>query len=136
MKCKVCATMLGLFLAAQSMVAPGAQPQAGAKSKANGDGTEIRVRNGSSVDFEKVVVGSKAYGNIKAGATTDYQTWDVAYRYAFVSLVAGSEPKWIQPIDFVGEPTLGSGYFTYVLSIEQGQLNIRAERDNKGQRPK
>jgi hypothetical protein len=125
--------MLGLFLAAHSIAAQGAPPQAGTKAKANGDGTRIRVRNSSGVDFENVVVGSKHYGDIKAGATTDYQTWEVAYRYAFVSLIAGSEPKGIQPIDFVREQRLGHGYFTYVLSSEEGRLDIRAERESKGQ---
>jgi len=91
--------------------------------------TQIRVQNGSDVDFKDVKVGHKKYGDIKAGATTDYQAWESAYGYTFVSLLAGSRSMVIRPIDYVGEPHLGHGYFTYVLTIEKDRLEIRAEKD-------
>jgi hypothetical protein len=91
-------------------------------------GTQIRVRNGSAVDFEHVVVGSKQYGDIKAGATTEYQAWESAYGYTSVSLLAGSRSMAIHPIDYVGEAHLGRGHFTYVLTIEKDRLMIRAEK--------
>src|SRR5262245_36608806 len=93
--------------------------------------TEIRVRNDSKVDFKMVVVGQKEYGDIKSGATTDYQTWNTAYRYAYVSLLADAKPMKIEPIDYVGETPLGDGYFTYVLTIKNGRFEIRAEKDKK-----
>jgi hypothetical protein len=34
-----------------------------------------------------------------------------------------------QTIDFVGEPQLGRGYFSYVLTIEEDRLKIRTEKD-------
>jgi hypothetical protein len=94
-----------------------------------GSATEIRVRNDSDVDFKDVVVGGKKYGDIKSGATTDYQTWKTAYRYSPVTLIAGSKPMQIQPIDYLGERELGTGHFTYVLTVRGGQLDIRVERD-------
>jgi TonB family protein len=97
--------------------------------------TQIRVRNSSDVDFEDVVVGEKRYGDIKAGATTDYQVWESAYRYAHVSLSAGPRPMSIRPIDFVGEPQLGRGSFTYVLTIEKDRLEIHAEKDTAASPP-
>lgn len=93
--------------------------------------TEIRVRNDSDVDFRNVVVGGKKYGNIKPHATTVYQTWKTAYRYSSVTLIAGSNPMQIQPIDYLGEAKLGAGKFTYVLTIREGRLDIRAEEDEK-----
>src|SRR3954467_1852601 len=91
--------------------------------------TEIRVRNDSRVDFTNVVAGEKKYGDIQQGATTDYQTWKRAYRYAFVSLLADSKLLKFQPQDYVGEIPLGDGRFTYVLTIQDGRLDIRGEKD-------
>jgi hypothetical protein len=97
----------------------------------SGYATEIRVRNDSDVDFKDVVVGGKKYGDIKPGATTDYQTWKTAYRYSPVMLIADSKPMQLQPIDYLGERELGDGHFTYVLSIREGRLDIRADRDEQ-----
>src|SRR5688572_9991777 len=92
--------------------------------------TEIRVRNGSEVDFTRVIVGNHDYGDISSGAATAYQSWGRAYSYNFVSLVAGEDTLRIQPIDYVGENPLGDGKFTYVLTIVDGpRLNIRTEKD-------
>jgi hypothetical protein len=91
--------------------------------------TQIRVRNGSDVDFKDVKVGGKQYGDIKAGATTDYKVWKSAYGCAPVSLLAGSRLMATRPIDYLGEPHLGHGYFTYVLTIEKDRLEMRAEKD-------
>ena len=93
--------------------------------------SEIRVRNDSKVDFTNVVVGGKKYGDIKQGATTDYQTWKTAYSYSSVSLLAESKPLKIQPKDYVGATPLGVGHFTFVLTIKDGRLDIRAEKDKK-----
>jgi len=94
-----------------------------------GFATEIRVRNDSTIDFKNVVVGGKKYGDIKRGAVTDYQTWEKAYRYSLVTLLADSKPLKIQPEDYVGESQLGNGHFTYVLTIQDGRLDIRAQED-------
>lgn len=93
--------------------------------------TEIRVRNDSNIDFKEVVVGSVEYGDIKQGRRTGYEHWDVAYQYAFVSLLAGKKPHKYRPTDFSGERPLGDGKFTYVLTLENGELRIRAEKDVK-----
>jgi hypothetical protein len=93
--------------------------------------TDIRVRNDSKVDFKNVVVGNKKYGDIKRGEATDYQYWDQAYPYAYVSLTAASKQQIIQPRDFVGEKLLGKGKFTYVLTLWRGSLQISAEKDHK-----
>lgn len=89
--------------------------------------TEIRVRNASNVAYENVIVGDRSYGDIEPGAVTDYQNWEQAYRYAYVSLTAEGKPMVIQPIDFVGETPLGAGRFTYVVTVEGDRLGIRVE---------
>lgn len=92
----------------------------------------IRIRNASDVDFEDVVVGGKEYGDMKRGASTGYQTWELAYRYSSVKLTAG-KPMGLVPLDFVGETPIRGGNFTYVITIREGNLDIQLVRD--GERP-
>lgn len=85
---------------------------------------QVRVRNGSNVDFKGVEVGGKKYGDIKADATSDYQeVWELASRYAAVSFVVGSQPVTIRPD---GEQTSGGGLFhlTYLLTSRGNQWTI------------
>jgi hypothetical protein len=83
------------------------------------------------VDFKDVAVGGVKYGEIKAGAATDYQVWRRAYRYASVSLLADAGQMTMTPIDYVGERKLGEGHFTYVLTIQEGRLNISVEKEKE-----
>jgi hypothetical protein len=96
---------------------------------------EIRVLNDSGADMKIVIVGTIDYGDIKAGAVTDYQHWDEAYRYAYVSVIAEGKRIESVPIDYVGESRLGEGKFTYVLTLQQmrfnSRLDIHAIRDER-----
>ena len=100
-----------------------------ASAASTSNATEIRIRNDSTVELKNVVVGDKKYGDIKPGRTTDYQHWEGAYRYSFVSLLANSKPLTLQPIDYVGESLLGEGKFTYILTLKSGYIDIRALKD-------
>ena len=91
------------------------------------DETRVRIRNASSVAYQDVIVGDKSYGDIRPFTLTAYQTWEEAYRYTFVSLTAEGKRLVIQPRDLVGEPPLGPGEFTYVLTLEDDQLGMRVE---------
>jgi hypothetical protein len=97
----------------------------------SGYAAEVRVRNDSNNDFTSVVVGKVKYGDIKTGATTSYQYWpDEVYNIERCTLFANAIPMKFQPRDYNGEwPLLGAGKFTYVLTIVNGQLSIRAEDD-------
>jgi hypothetical protein len=88
------------------------------------DGPHIRVENRSNVDFKNVEVNDSQFGDIKAGAFTSYQTMDIAYKYARVSLSTDSGPLRISPIDYMGERRLDAGNYTYVLTIQEGRLII------------
>jgi hypothetical protein len=52
--------------------------------------TWIRVQNGTTYDFDEVVVATPgarhAFSKLSAGASTDYRDFDETYRYAYVSL--------------------------------------------------
>ena len=95
--------------------------------------TEVRVRNGSNVMLLNVVVGSKDYGDIMPGDATPYMRWRTAYRHSSFSLYADGRVHKRQVFCHMGESHLGGGRFTYVLSYEDGQVEIRAETDEKGQ---
>jgi len=91
--------------------------------------SQIRIRNATDRDFHTVVLGSKTFGDIKSGAASDYQEFQIAYAYSSVKLVAGTNRMAIMPLDYVGEKPLGRGRFTYVITIVGPDLDIRAEKD-------
>jgi hypothetical protein len=91
--------------------------------------TQIRVRNASDRDFQAVVVGGVRFGDVKAGAATDYQVFPIALPIADANLLVGSNRLSFIPIDYVGYKPLGRGRFSYLLSIDKGRLRIRSERD-------
>jgi hypothetical protein len=94
--------------------------------------SQIRVRNGSSVDFTGVKVGGKYYGDIAAGATTTYQSWISAHGYEPVSLRTSAGPMAIPgPIDHTGDPQCTAGHYTYVLLIRDGRLVSGVEEDKE-----
>jgi hypothetical protein len=91
--------------------------------------TEIRVRNASQADLKDVVIEGKKFGDIKQDAVTEYRKSEFAHRYAPVSLLANSKPLETMPTVYGAETELGSGRFTYVLTIQGGRLNVHAEKD-------
>jgi hypothetical protein len=91
---------------------------------------EIRIRNGSNVDFDRVVVefpGPRGvdYGSVPKGSVTAFQSVTRAYRYAGVSVKAGSQQLSLQPIDYMGEKELSPGRYTYLLDIDKGSLTLQ-----------
>jgi TonB family protein len=92
-------------------------------------GPHIRVENRSGMDFKYVVVNGKQYGDIKAGEQTGYQTMSFAYRYASVSLSTDTGPLAIHPIDYLGERRLGTGNYTYVITVQNNTLRIECVVD-------
>ena len=86
------------------------------------EGILIRVENASSADFKDIRISSGStpveFGNISAGARSDYKEFESAYRYGFVSLLANGKELRIQPFDYVGETPLSKGYYTYKLDID------------------
>ena len=102
-----------------------------APNHASANAVDVRIRNDSQVNFGHVVVGGKEYGDIKPGATTEYQRWKRAYRYSSVSLAVGTKVLKITPFDYVGEAFTCSGKLTYVLSVDAGELDMRVQADSQ-----
>ncbi|MFZ1412326.1 MAG: hypothetical protein WAS07_12770 [Micropruina sp.] len=97
---------------------------------------QVRLRNDSTVAFDKVVVNfsggpARNYGALAPGASSGYlQPPDLAYQYAFVGVTIGDQTFRLQPIDFVGESELAPGRYTYALSVSGDDLRLEFEVDD------
>lgn len=80
----------------------------------------IRIENTSEFDFKNVIVntsgGENNYGDLDAHQISDYKIFELAYSYAFIELKIDGEMYTVQPIDYVGESTLYTGKYTYVIN--------------------
>ena len=99
-------------------------------SCSNDDGTrssEIRIRlsNVSAFTFQNIVVntttGNVGFENLNPGQTTNFKTFETAYRYAFVELEIEGKTYTLQPIDYVGETPLENGNYTYQIDANNSQ---------------
>ena len=96
---------------------------------------EIRIKNGSDVDFDRVRVHfpdqrEVDYGPVPKGGVTAFQATSRAYRYAGFSVKAGNQELSLQPIDYVGEQELSPGRYTYSLGVDNGRLTVQLEKVN------
>jgi hypothetical protein len=91
--------------------------------------TEIRVRNASKADLKDVVIEGEKFGDIKQDTVTEYRKSEFVHRYATASLLENSKPLETAPIVYGHETVLGSGRFTYVLTVQDGRLQVHAETD-------
>src|SRR5689334_2624802 len=73
--------------------------------------TNLRIQNNSEYNFCNVVVnpssGQNNYGSVKKGARTCYYSFDTVYNYAYIHLYVGEKEFTYQPIDYVGEKSIG-----------------------------
>ena len=91
--------------------------------------TEIRVRNASQVDLQDVVVDGQNFGDVKQGTFTEYRKSKAVPPSPSASALTNSKPMRSQPIFYGAEREVGVGHFTYIITIEDGALRLRAERD-------
>lgn len=86
-----------------------------------GGPVRIRVSNASRYTLEAVSVGfpevTQRYGNLAPGETSGYHSIPRAHSYAFVEALAGGTRVFQQPIDYMGEPYLEPGSYTYQLTL-------------------
>jgi hypothetical protein len=91
------------------------------------------VQNASSVVLHHVVVGNVHYGDISAGESTAYQSWGPAYPHPKVEFEVDGQRLRQIPEDHVGESILGSGQFTYVVTVatpkSEGDFSVVAVKD-------
>lgn len=89
------------------------------------DGVYLRLRNGSSVDFDEITVSVGLpieFGALPAHADSDYLPADGIYSYAYIHATSSEGDFIYQPTDYVGETPLGPGYYTYGLSITREEM--------------
>lgn len=84
-------------------------------------GVNIRVKNVSNIDFDKAQVGDEnhVHTDLAANDFSEYLAYEMAYEYAYIKINSGSENFVLQPIDFVGETPLKSGFYTYELDVSE-----------------
>lgn len=89
-------------------------------------GGEIRVRveNDTGQTLEDLVLypggaDSIVVATMAPGQTTPFQVVPIAYRLATVAARIGTTPDRIQVIDHVGEKSLESGDYTYVIGLNR-----------------
>ena len=98
----------------------------------NIDAVNIRIRNISDLNFDRVQVGEpdKIHENVGPDSFSDYLQYEEAFRYAFIEIMSGEETYVLQPIDFVGETALPIGLYTYELDVnEEGEVLLEFKVD-------
>jgi len=85
----------------------------------------IRLSNISAFDFKNIIVststGEVNFENINSNQKSDYKTFEIAYRYAFVELEIDGQTFTLQPIDYTGETPLERGSYTYEINANDSQ---------------
>ena len=96
--------------------------------------TLLRVENRSQMDFTSVHVQfmdePEYYGAVEAGALSDYRPFETAYRYGLVVAQTPDTTYRLQPIDYVGESPLGTGRYTYRLTVDDGHFGLTLVEDS------
>lgn len=98
----------------------------------NVNAVNIRIRNISNLNFDRVQVGEedKIHEDIGPDSFSDYLQYELAYRYAYIEIQSGTETYVLQPIDFVGEEPLPIGLYTYELDVdEEGEVLLEFNVD-------
>jgi len=91
-------------------------------TNSNDGAVNIRIKNVSSLIFDEVQVGNaqEVHADVASGSYSDYLQYKTAYNYAYVQIKSGAEAYVLQPVDFVGETPLSTGFYTYELNISEG----------------
>lgn len=99
------------------------------------DDTRIRLLNASAFEFTNVTFSSGVsqleFARIGPGEATGYREVEEAYRYGYFDALVDGQRRTIQPIDYVGESTIGDGNFTYVITVDPAtrQPSVALRRD-------
>ncbi|AEE50152.1 hypothetical protein [Haliscomenobacter hydrossis] len=101
------------------------------------EGVFIRIQNTSKFSYQdiKVVIAEeRLYEPLAPGASSAYQRFSKAFRYAYIELKINGKRFGLQPIDYVGEEELKDGKYTYQLNVEDTsslnrQVNLTFKED-------
>lgn len=101
------------------------------------EGVLIRIENTSKYNFKdiKVVINEeRLYGALSPREKSTYQSFSMAYRYAYIELKIRDKLYVLQPIDYLGEEELKEGKYTYQLNVDNisslgRQLDLTFKKD-------
>jgi len=83
------------------------------------DNVQIRVKNDSEVAIKKILVyfspQPENYGDLAPGQSSKFKKVTGAYAYAYITAEIEGREAIIHPEDYVGESSLKSGNYTYLL---------------------
>ena len=95
---------------------------------------QIRISNVSEFNFENIIVNASGekvnFGNLNSNSKSEFKTFDLAYRYAFMEFEINGKTFTLQPTDYVGETPLENGKYSYEVNINQDN-QIRLELRNE-----
>jgi hypothetical protein len=92
------------------------------------EGILICIENTSKYtyqDIKVVLAEERLYGTLAPRASSTYQSFSKAYRYAYIELKINNKLYVLQPIDYVGEEELKDGKYTYQLNVEDTSSQSR-----------
>ena len=82
---------------------------------------QIRISNVSEFNYENINVNASGeivnFGNLDSNSKSEFRTFDLAYRYAFVEFQINGETFTLQPIDYVGETPWENGKYSYEINV-------------------
>lgn len=85
----------------------------------------IRLANVSQFKYQNIIVDTSTgivnFDDLNAQQSSEYKTFEKAYRYAFIELQIDGNTYTFQPIDYVGESLLKNGYYTYQIDANESQ---------------
>ena len=100
------------------------------------DATRIRLRNASTFELTAVTFAPGTsrveFARIGPAEVTPYSDVASAYSYGYLDVRVNGERRQLQPIDYVGESPIGSGRFTYVITVDAATRNpsVQLVRDD------
>lgn len=88
----------------------------------------LRVKNTGTIDFVNVTLAFSGeevqFGALAAGQTSNYRSFDTAYKYGFIEIQTTGKVYHLVPTDYVGETPLKKGYYTYNVKIENNSISF------------
>ena len=109
----------------------------GCSSPENFDEIQIRISNVSGFNYENIVVNASgeniSFGNLNASTKSEYKTFILAYRYAYVEFQIDGETYTIQPIDYVGEEPLKKGKYSYEINVNPNNQSQKVTLELKNE---
>ena len=91
-----------------------------------GSTTKVRIENISAYDFENVSIADQPFGDVPAGAATDYRPVTLRARYASMKLWIDKRYTTAQALHF------GGGQYTWRIAVKdqaKGHLDIEVVPD-------